>query len=231
MRGFLTLACFAMIFAGSQAAYTFLTNRAPLKIPLANYQKEKPTAKWLHLTGCELDLFGARHFNYIESDHAPEMLIPLKSPGASNQFVHALLAIRDDKLQLQIEALSLAESNYDPDAPPPTNAAPQIVIRDIQGLVRFGIELETEEREELLSLHPGLAQDFVILDEGHKPSWLLALMAPAGVALMLWLIISSLRDFKKSTTRLAAANAGTSSSPPAAPIAEKKKGAPEDAPD
>lgn len=230
MRGFLTLACFAMIFAGSQAAYTYLTNREPLKIPLATYQKQKPSAKWLHLTECELDLLGARHFNYIESDHAPEMLIPLKTAGATNHLVYVLLAIRDDKLKLQIEALSLAEAIYNPDAPAPTNDAPQIVSRDIQGLARFGIELNTEERAELLSLHSGLAEDFVILDEGEKPSLLLALMAPAGVALMLWLIVSSLRNFKQTTARLAAPGAAPSSSPQAAPLAEKK-GAPEDAPD
>jgi len=231
MRGFLTLACFAMIFAGSLAAYTFLTNREPVTIPLAKYQKQKPPAKWLHLTDCELDLFGARHFNYIESDHAPEMLIPLRTPGATNAPVYALLSIRDDKLQLQIEALSLAEAVGALDEPAGTNVTRRTAPRDVRGLVRFGIELSTENRAELLSLHPGLAEDFVILDEGAKPSWLLALMLPAGLGLMLWLIVSSLRNFRKATAAPAGQSASLTPPAPSAPIAEKKKGAPEDAPD
>lgn len=231
MRGFLTLACFAMIIVGSQAAYTVLNNRAPVKITLAKYQKEKPAAKWLQLTECELDLPGARYFNYIESDHAPEPLIPLiSSGGASNQPIHALAAIRDEKLRRQIEALSLAETVFRPNAPVETNTVPLFVKRDVKGLVRFGWESATDNREELLALHPGLAEDFIIIDAGSKPSWPLALMLPAGLGLMIWLLVSSMRNFKKAAQGRPPQSAAPSPSPTAASTPDKSKGAPGDAP-
>lgn len=218
MRGFLTLACFAMILTGSQAAYTVLTNRAPSVLTLVKYQREKPSVKWLHLTECELDLSGARKFNYIESDHATEMLVPLKASGSTNEQVYALLAVRDEKLRRRIEVLSLAAA-----APPApawaqdkTNNAPVVVQRDVRGLVRFGLETAMENNVELRALHPGLAENFVIIDEGVKPSWLLASMLPAGIAVMFWLIVSSLRDFKRRTLLSAAQCAEPPMPPPAA---------------
>lgn len=218
MRGFLTLACFAMILAGSQAAYTVLINRAPTALTLAKYQLEKPSAKWLHLTECELDLSGARNFNYIESDHATEMFVPLKASGSSNTQVHALLAVRDEKLRHQIEILSLAAATPPSPAwtPAETNNAPVVVQRDVRGLVRFGLETAFEDNEELQALHPSLVENFVIIDEGAKPSWFLALMLPAGIGVAVWLIVSSLGDFKRRTQLSAAQNTGPPKPPPTA---------------
>lgn len=226
MRGFLTLACFVMILAGSQAAYTVLTNRAPVALPLAKYEKEKPPAKWLRLTDCELDLSGARNFNYIESDHATEMFVPLKPSGSTNPSVCVLLAIRDKTLRAQIEILSLAAAGPPTRASAGTNDAPVVVRRDVHGLVRFGLETALEETASLRAFHPGLAEDFIIIDEGAEPSWLLALMLPAGLGVMIWLMASSLKNFKRRARPAAPQGAGPSQPSPALPPSEMKEGAP-----
>jgi hypothetical protein len=44
-----------------------------------------------------------------------------------------------------------------------------LLRRDVQGLVKFGVELGNGERRKLAKLQDNLAPDFIILDEGKKP--------------------------------------------------------------
>jgi len=43
--------------------------------------------------------------------------------------------------------------------------------RNVSGLVRYGVDLDESERDELESLDAGLAESFVILDEGRAPGY------------------------------------------------------------
>ena len=58
--------------------------------------------------------------------------------------------------------------------------------RPVQGLVRFGIELDSDDKRDLKKLYPQLTEDFVILDEGDKPSRAMTVMLPIGLFLA-WL--------------------------------------------
>lgn len=182
------MAAFAMMAAGAQATYLITTNRTPAEITLAEFHKHRPAARWLKLTECELDLLNARHFNYVESDHAPEFLVPLRPVGAeTNAPIHALLSLQDEKLEVQVDAIAIADITRTLGPYLATNTEPLTIERDIEGVVRFGLENIVENREELRSLHPRLAEDFVIIDAGAKPSWLVAAMLPAGLGIAIWL--------------------------------------------
>ncbi len=190
-RGFLTLVGICLAVAGGQAAYLAVRERAITETPLADFHRNRPDNKWLRLTDAELDLLRARHFNYVESDHAPEFLIPLNPAGASNAPVHVLVAGLEDDYRLRVDALGLAEVTHTLNAHLATNTEPLIVARNVEGVIRFGWEKVADNRNELVALHPRLVEDFVIIDAGARPSWLMALMLPAGLAIHGWLIWSS----------------------------------------
>ncbi len=196
-RGILTLVGICMIVVGGQGSLLVFRERAPLGISLADFQRRQPENKWVRLGGGELDLLNARRFNYIESDHAAEFLVPLKSSGATNAPIHALVAGLEDEFRLRVDAIGLAEVTHSMNAFLATNSEPLAVARDIEGLIRFGWENVADNREELLALHPRLDEDFVIIDAGARPSWLLALMLPGGIAIHVWLIWSGLSERRR----------------------------------
>ena len=187
-----------MIVAGGQSLLLVFKERAITEMPLEGFHQGRPDSKWLRLTGGELDLLTARHFNYIESDHASEFLVPLRPAGATNAPIHVVVAGLDDEFRLRVDAIGLAEVTHTMNSFLATNSEPLVVARDIEGLVRFGWENVAENRNELIALHPGLVEDFVIVDAGAKPSWPLALMLPGGLAIHFWLIWSRLTRRRKN---------------------------------
>ena len=192
LRGILTLVGICMIVVGGQGSLLVFRERASLEIPLGEFQQRQPGNKWVRLTGAELDLLNARRFNYIESDHAAEFLVPLRPAGATNAPIHALVAGLEDEFRLRVDAIGLAEVTHAMNAFLATNAETLAVARDVEGLIRFGWEKVADNRNELRALHPRLVEDFVIIDAGAKPSWLLAMMLPGGIAIHFWLIWSRL---------------------------------------
>jgi len=69
------------------------------------------------------------------------------------------------------------------------HAATLFPRRDVQGLVRFGLELEDEDRREIAGLAGELAPDFVILEEGARPQPWLSLGAFAAGLVVLGLAL------------------------------------------
>ncbi len=198
LRGVIALLGFVAVVVGAQAAWLAWHDREPREIPLAEFQERRPDSKWLKLTGCELDLLDARYFNYVESDHAAEFLIPLRPADAdTNAPIHALAALHDEKLRVRVDAIALADITRTLDAFTATNAEPLAIPRDIEGVTRFGWDSVAENRRELLALHPRLVEDFVIVDVGDRPSWFLATLLPVGVGFLLWVAVTGRKGMKR----------------------------------
>jgi hypothetical protein len=68
-------------------------------------------------------------------------------------------------------------------------------VRDISGLVRFGIDADSKTRDKLAGLRMRLAKDFIILDEGKKPE--------LGLSLILLVIglIGAVIAFKRTANK------------------------------
>jgi len=70
------------------------------------------------------------------------------------------------------------------------------VTKDLEGLVRFGVDLDSKDRDKLAGLSENLSPDFVILSGGKKPTFLLSAgMFVGGLAL---LAVAGLSMAKKS---------------------------------
>ena len=64
-------------------------------------------------------------------------------------------------------------------------------VREVTGLIEFGMELKDSERKQIQSLGENLDPDFVLLKEGEEPKMLFSiLMTLGGLALLGFWIFS-----------------------------------------
>src|SRR5690242_4150540 len=87
---FLVILTAGMLWGGGQNLYTALRNRHPTTMSYEDYVKTKPSATWLVLTNCEIDLTDACVKTYYGSKTPTEIYVPVRSvnAGRSNEVVH-----------------------------------------------------------------------------------------------------------------------------------------------
>ncbi|HEX2570433.1 MAG TPA: hypothetical protein VH877_12820 [Polyangia bacterium] len=192
---FLFLIMVGLLWGGGQGLYTVFANRAPTTMSIAEYTRTRPSGKWLRLTDCSLSLLDAMHREVAQKP--VELFIPARDPGDDEKSkVQVLVATKDPAL---LEVYRRLSSEKDEKAVETISAEFGKVFqhRDVQGLVRFGFDLDEEDREKLASLTASLAPDFVIIDEGEKPQVAFAFARLAGglmlFAFLFWRVLSKLR--------------------------------------
>ncbi len=148
----------AMLWGGGQGLHTWANHRQPLEISCGDFAATRPPAVWLRLTDCEIDV----HRPASLSLFGGEVFLPVGTPGAGvGTPTHVMVVTRDAAtMDLVGSAEALAGKAADAVANP---------VRDVQGLVRFGIELDDSDHSRLRHRDESLAADFVIVDEGEQP--------------------------------------------------------------
>jgi hypothetical protein len=178
----LIIGTIALLWGGGQKIYTGIINRTPASFPLADYEKAKPPAHWLKLTDCRLSV-GEAMVRKDSSNSVAELFIPLRPPGPSSGKAQVLLATKDTGLLLvwaQVDSVRSEQQAIEV----LTTHRDKLYNRQVQGLVRYGIDLKDKDRRELAKLGSTLASDFIILDDGEKPSLGLGLLMFFGGLLL-----------------------------------------------
>lgn len=182
----------ALIWAGSQSLFTAFQNPSPSEFTIEEFATQKPKKHWLTISGGYLNLLEASYSSSRfggEDAAAKELFIPLRTEAALDeeaQPVPILVATsapavldvfnRLNRMKDETEVMTfLAENKKD-----------VFQQRTVSGLVRFGIDLDDDEVQKLRQLNGNLTKDFVILDEGSKPSWAPGLLVPLGVGMLAW---------------------------------------------
>lgn len=174
-----------LLWSGGQGVYTGVTNTKQTEISLADYEKQKPAATWLKLKNCQVNVMDAAYsskFGTIE-----EVYIPLTVPDAPDEAkIHVLLATKNQatiNLVNQMGGIKMDEQGMKFIV---QNKDKLMGKRDVDGTVRFGIDLKDKDRRKLANLDKNLSPDFVILSEGEKPQILISiLMVAGGIGLLL----------------------------------------------
>jgi hypothetical protein len=156
-----------LFWAGGQNVYTGMTNRTPTQLTMAEYNRSKPTAHWLHLTSCRLVITDAMYRESIGD--IKELFIPVRPEGESAGMCSVLLSTKDPGLLLLYQQLQKSSSQQEAIGFL-QNGKDKIFNREIKGLVRFGIDMKDKERRKLASLDKTLTSDFIILNDGAEPS-------------------------------------------------------------
>lgn len=185
----------ALLWGGGQGVYTTLTNLKPTEMTYAEYIQSKPAQKWLRLTDCVLPLTDSMYSQSRLTDIIREVYIPVRAPGENNTgTVHCLFATKDPNIIALVTRFNSIKSEDELVKFAVENREALQAQRNIQGLVRFGIELKDKEKRKLTRLGENLAADFIIVDDGKKPAVAVsAVMFLAGLALTAWIVAGFFR--------------------------------------
>jgi hypothetical protein len=160
-----------LLWTGGQGLYTAVKNREPFQVACQNYGEVRPSQEWLELTGCSLNLLEA---SYTETGGSvTELFIPARGENEDGDGtpIHVLVATKDPdllgianqliKIEDETEMMKFAVENGDKMFP----------TRNVSGLVRYGVDLDDDERSQLKNLDANLSENFVIVDEGKSPGF------------------------------------------------------------
>lgn len=181
------LGCF---IGGAQGIYTVLTNREPKVYDIDQYLAKRPTDKWVRITGGRPDFADATYLSSrLGTPRVTEVFLPVRSLHESRKAkVKILLATKQPEI---VEAIEITKALKPEQAASYVmeHAEALLAPRDIEGLIRFGIETKDKEERQLREVSPNLAEDCVILDEGKKPNALASVyLLAAGVGLTIWFV-------------------------------------------
>ena len=179
------IGAFYLMWMGGQGLYTSAKNRAPMELACEHDDDVKPNKEWLRLTGCDLNLMESSYME--ENGKAVELFIPARGPGEDEGDPIYVLVATDDK---ELLALTNEMMNFETERELMSyfarNRSKLHFKRDVQGLVRYGVDLDDSDRAELAGLDAALASDFVIVDDGKDPGFAKSLgFLGGGIVLLL----------------------------------------------
>ena len=172
----LIFACIILLLfgLGVQGICTAIRNRNPLALSCEQYSRNKPKADWLVITNCVLDLTAGSYesWQYKNVEVPAELYIPVRSavrrPSGKDTI---LLATRDPEMMKTVREMESLNSREELKDWLASNAKRVFVRRDVRGLVKSGVEMDTQKRRKLEKLQGDLADDFIMLEEGRKPEF------------------------------------------------------------
>lgn len=179
------------LVAGGQALYTWVANRAPVEMTCAEWVSQKPAGDWLRLKGCQLDLLDSTTFRGKNSKKLGKVFIPVRPEEASaSDPVHLMLQTSNPSFIKVIDELQ--SLGRDKDAILEYMVKNRGVIfprQEVEGLLAWGIDLDSDEVKEIKRLNDTLSPDFRIMIEGSRPSLGFGiLMVLLGCLAGIWLV-------------------------------------------
>ena len=190
---FLVILTIGLLWAGGQKLHTALTNRTPTVMSYADYVATKPSAAWLTLTNCQLDLVHSCYLSYIGDKNPDDQTIyyiPVLSPASDSKEVHVLLKSSNPTFLKTINEMVNLKSDAEAKTWFQQNRDRVFPKDNITGVICSGMDLKDSDREKLAQTQKNIAQDFVILDENAQPSAVTgASYTAAGLASLCGLIV------------------------------------------
>ena len=186
----LVLVTVALLWGGGQGIYTAVSNRSVKQYTVDEYLARKPADKWLKLTGGALDLTSLNYTSFFGVGSVGTIYVPLRSSNnpLDNQ-THILLETKNPALLKLAEGMRQVKNEEQARRFLQEHARELVIQKDVQGLVRFGIDLEDRKVRKLRKLNENLAQDFIVLADGESPNYLFPIVSLlGGLALAGWLV-------------------------------------------
>lgn len=179
----------ALLWGGGQGVYTAATNRQPTSYDFETYLSDRPQDKWLTLSDTQLDLTQATYSQTRFIGTVREAYIPVFSAtDEGRDSIDVVIQTKDKTMIQTIQAIEEAfsqnnKASLDYIAKNQDKIFPE---DDISGLVMYGIEVDDDTRIELNDLYGDvLADDFVFIEEGARPKFLVSgAFFTVGIALL-----------------------------------------------
>lgn len=183
----LAVAGCALVWVGGCGVATGFRLRSPRTLSCEEFYAKPPASEHVRLTGCRTRLFDASYrerFGAIQEVFAP--VVPLREQETVD--IRLVLATKDPDARALIKDMRELEKQGDKAAGfafLSKNAARMVVSRDLQGMIRQGVDRNDETLRKLKEIESNLVEDFAILDEGRRPGLVMPLALIAG-GLLCW---------------------------------------------
>lgn len=155
---------------GLQGLYTLASAREQVVMTCADYLRDRPSDLWLKLSKCDADYEGAVYTD--RGGRIDELWVPLRPAGTPPGQPAALLLATEDPEWTEFMDRAANALQHDP-----TNlghvgeAFAEYRTVDVDGMVLYGVDLSSKERDRLAKVSGGLTPDFVVLADGAAPDW------------------------------------------------------------
>jgi len=170
---FLTIFVLALLFLAAPQVRTALRNRKPTVMSYAAFVQSRPNAEWLRLTNCQLNLLQVSFMHRIDDkDPRPDRFyIPVHGAGSPTAITYILLKTAEPDLLATIAEIKGLKTESALKDWVSKNAARAFPHRTVQGVILSGLmDVQANERSELMRVQKNLADDFIILDSNAEPS-------------------------------------------------------------
>lgn len=173
MKNLGCLLTLGLLWGGGQGVYEALRNRSPETVSCEQAEKTPPTASWLHLTGCRLNVMEAAYKTRFGLP-TDDIFIPLTSTGPGKKTVRFVLATKDPDIIAVVKEMAALDQK---DSKAlfgflAKNAKRLIREKDVKGMVQSGIDKNDKIHKRLRETNKDLVDDFVVIDEGREPGFL-----------------------------------------------------------
>jgi hypothetical protein len=161
-------------FLGFQDILVYLTNLKPLELSVEDLVTNRPKAKWLRLTGAQMNTIETISVLDAFSKKTKEVYIPIRPKNKDQESTTSVLLVSTDP-----KLLSLADKFLVADESPEKHLEGMNALQTferlaleipIEGLVEFGIEQDDRKDFELRKKIPYLSKNPIIIEGGEKPS-------------------------------------------------------------
>ncbi len=187
---FLIIVAISLLWGGGQGLFTAITNLKPKEYAVEEYLNHRPSAKWLRLKGGVVDLTGLTYSSFLGVGTITEIYVPIRpSTASSNDEVHILFATKEPSLLAKAEKLRQLRTESEALRYLQAHRDELIFPRELEGLIRFGIEFKDRDERWLRTHNENLADDFVVLADGERPEFMVyAFLFLGGVAVSGWIL-------------------------------------------
>jgi len=165
----------ALLVGGGQSLYTGITNRTPTEIGISEFNADESGAKWLKVTGGELDVLNYAYTASKYDDVPDEVFIPLVPSGvdSTETEIQILYKTKEESFLEVVVALNKFEDGKDPTELlkfmtelGPEKLRPKL---DVQGVVQYGINSDSNQ-DKVRELYDNLSAEGVVIEAGTEPS-------------------------------------------------------------
>jgi hypothetical protein len=160
------------LFWGGRNTYRTLHDWSPEELSCADYLAHPPSKDWVRLTGCvpDSDQLGIETLDHdngrgLRSTEQTGVYVPLRPAGAEPGRVKLVLFADHGKLLWIADKLATDAQ---------VQEAADVFAHPLEGMRQDSLDMSHRDREDLVTLHMHLADDFAViaLDARPRPLWL-----------------------------------------------------------
>lgn len=172
MKAIFLLIGVALLWGGGQGVYTSIKNTEPKEYDVNNIKSGSlPDKEWIKLINSNIDITQAVYFQSVfDTNKAKELYVPLINPRIDS--IIGFLTIKDE---FTVNLFNTLNNTKDEEKLLEIyNEYEDYIVmerQEISGLIRFGIEKDRKENQQLYDSQNNIISGFFVIDKDVSPEY------------------------------------------------------------